>query len=81
MAVFWAASKVFGVPIDPETRILVRADDSVIEDDGARRERGLRYFQAGAISRFRWLTDYLGLSETDAKKEIAEGTAVEEPLF
>ena len=80
-AILWSAVNLLGVPVDPETEIIVRADDSVIEDDGTRIARGLTLFQAGAISQLKFLIDYMMLSETDAEEEVARGTTTSEPLF
>lgn len=70
-SVLWFAREVQGRPVDPDVDIQVLSDDSVIEDDGTRIERGLRLFTTGAISQRRFLTEYLGLSEQEAEAEAA----------
>lgn len=80
-AALWAAKNLCALDVDPEAEVVIRSDDSVIEDDGTRIARGLTLFSSGAISRFRFLTEYMGLSEDEARAEIAEDAAAAPQLF
>lgn len=71
-AVLWCGRNLAGLPLDVDAEIVVRTDDSVIEDDGARIARGLAYFSAGAISHRTFLIDYYGMTEEEADAELTQ---------
>lgn len=76
----WCASTFFGASLSPDIDVTVRADDSVIEDDNSRIDRGLRLMQQGAISKRRFLTEYMGMAADEVAAELAEMDAGT-PLF
>jgi A118 family predicted phage portal protein len=70
-AALWAGRNVMGLPVDPEAEVVVRSDDSVIEDDASRKQRGQAAVAAGVMSLERYLTDFEDMTEEDAKAEVA----------
>lgn len=78
-SMLWVGRNMLGLPLDTDVEVKVRSDDSVIEDDGTRLERGLRIFTAGAISQRRFLIEYCHFSEADADAEVA--ASAPPPLF
>jgi len=79
-AILWLGVNVLNQPLDVDASIEVRADDSVIEDDGSRIARGLTLFNAGVISQRTFLIDYLGMTDEDAEAEVT-ASAPATPLF
>lgn len=80
-AVLWCASNFLAVPCDPETEITLNGDDSVIEDDNTRIQRGLQLFQGGAISQYTFLTEYLHMTDENAQAEVDRSKVTMPPLF
>ena len=64
--------EVMGVPVDPCIQIRVTSDDSVIEDDAAKRERARDAVNAGLMSKLRYLVEIEGLTEEAARVELEE---------
>ena len=52
--------------------VAVTFDDSIIEDKNAEINRGIALTGAGLMSKKRFLTDVLGMTEEDADKELAQ---------
>jgi len=53
-----------------ESEITIVFDDSIIEDENAKIDRGLKLFAAGVISKETFMLDYLGLTEKQAEDEM-----------
>ena len=70
-AILWCAQNLLGRPCDPGCEIVVSGDDSVIEDDNTRIDRGLKLFQSGAISQKTFLTKYMGMTDENADAEVS----------
>lgn len=70
-AVLWCYGNLLGENVEVDADIVIRVDDSVIEDDGARQARGIAKVQAGVMSLERYLTECEGLDEAAAKAEAA----------
>jgi A118 family predicted phage portal protein len=62
-------SIMYLIGIDGEITIVF--DDSIIEDTGARIERGLKLLAAGVISKETFLVRYLEYTEEEAQEELA----------
>ncbi|MDZ4178677.1 MAG: hypothetical protein U1E29_05540 [Coriobacteriia bacterium] len=71
-AALFIGANLCGMPVDPDAEIIVRSDDSVIEDDATKLARGLLLAQSGMISKARFQADYLGWTEGEI---AAEATA------
>ncbi len=80
-AALWCGAEMLGMPIDPAAELIVRSDDSVIEDDSSRIARGLSLLQGGAISQYTFLVDYLGMTEADALVEVERSVVKVPELF
>lgn len=80
-AVLWCANSWLSVSCDPETEITLNGDDSVIEDDNTRIQRGMQLFQAGAISQLTFLEDYLHMTAESAQEEVDRSKVTMPPLF
>ena len=65
-------SQYGGQSLDADTEIRIVGDDSVIEDDKSRIDRGLSYFQAGVLSKKTFLVDYMHMTEEQAEDEMAQ---------
>jgi A118 family predicted phage portal protein len=52
--------------------VAVTFDDSIIEDKNAEINQGIALTGAGLMSKKRFLTDVLGMTEEDAEKELAQ---------
>jgi A118 family predicted phage portal protein len=69
-AVLWCSRHFLGLAVNPDVEIEVHTDDSVIEDDGTRQQRGMAKVAAGVLSERTYLIDYEGMTEADADAEI-----------
>lgn len=70
VAMLWCQRNIVGdTSIDPDAEVTVRTDDSIIEDDGAVQDRGMRKVAAGVMSLVRYLVECEGLSLEDAEAE------------
>lgn len=71
-AMLWCQRNIVGdTTIDAEAEVTVRTDDSIIEDDGAVQDRGIRKVAAGVMSLVRYLMECEGLSKEAAEEEAA----------
>ena len=75
-ALLWAGKTLLGAPIDPDTPLAINFDDSYITDTGTRRETDRQDVRDGLWPKYRYLMEWRGLSEDDARRAVAE--AVEE---
>ena len=55
-----------------ESDITIVFDDSIIEDENARIDRGLKLFAAGVLSKETFMIEYLGLTEEQTQEEMAK---------
>ena len=81
LAALWVADNLIGLVVDVDTEITVRADDSVIEDDGTRIARGMAKVQAGVMSVERYLIEYEKMDADKAAEEAAKLRPTIPPLF
>ena len=80
-AVLWLASNLLGMTANPDAEVVIRSDDSVIEDDNSRIARGLTLVQNNVISKRTFLVDYMGMTEEDADTEVGRLTVAVPALF
>jgi len=78
-AALWCGSNIAGLPLNTEAEVVVRSDDSVIEDDASRQNRGMEKVQAGVMTVERYLVEYEGMAAEDAVKEAAKLAVVTAP--
>lgn len=71
-ALLWAGKTLCGAGIDPNTALTINFDDSYISDSGTRRETDRQDVRDGLWPRYRYLMEWRGLSEADAKAAVAE---------
>lgn len=82
-ALLWAGKTLLGQSFDPETPVTVNFDDSYITDTGTRRETDRQDVRDGLWPKYRYLMEWRGLSEQDAKAAVAEaaGESSAEPAL
>ena len=82
-ALLWAGKTLLGQGFDPETPVTVNFDDSYITDTGTRREIDRQDVRDGLWPKYRYLMEWRGLSEQDAKAAVAEaaGESSAEPAL
>ena len=73
-AVIWMGGEM-GLISPGETDVKVTFDDSITPDHDTYIKEGVLLLQSGAISKKRFLTEYRGLSESEADEEMAQMTA------
>lgn len=71
-ALLWAGKTLLGAPIDPDTPLAINFDDSYITDTGTRRETDRQDVRDGLWPKYRYLMEWRGLSEDDARRAVAE---------
>lgn len=74
-ALLWAGKNLLGAAIDPDTPLTINFDDSYITDAGTRRETDRQDVRDGLWPKYRYLMEWRGLSETDARAAVAEAAA------
>lgn len=73
-AVIWMGGEM-GLISPGETDVKVTFDDSITPDHDTYIKEGVLLLQSGAISKKRFLTEYRGLSESEADEEMTQMTA------
>ena len=71
-AMLWAGRNLLGVALDADTTLGINFDDSYITDTGTRRETDRQDVRDGLWPKYRYLMEWRGLSEEDAKAAVAE---------
>ena len=71
-AMLWAGKNILGAPVDPETSLSVNWDDSYISDSETRRAQMKDDVRDGIYPAWRYLTEWYGMSEEEAKAAVAE---------
>ena len=79
-ALLWAGKTLLGQNFDENTPVTVNFDDSYITDTGTRRETDRQDVRDGLWPKYRYLMEWRGLSEADAKAAVAEAADAEPPL-
>ena len=69
-AVLYIGAEFGGQRLDPTVDICVTADDSVIEDDTARRAGGRELYKDGLISKAKFLRDYMHYTDEQVAAEM-----------
>lgn len=68
-------SRLLGAPVDPATEITINFDDSYITDDDTRRALWRDDALQGFLPKYRYLMEWYGMSEQDARHTVAEAQA------
>ena len=71
-AMLWAGRHLLGVPLDPETGITINFDDSYISDSETRRAQQKDDALQGFLPKYRYLMEWYGMSEEEAKRAVRE---------
>ena len=71
-ALLWAGKTLLAAPVDPDTELTINFDDSYITDTGTRRETDRQDVRDGLWPKYRYLMEWRGLSEAEARKAVAE---------
>jgi A118 family predicted phage portal protein len=82
-AMLWAGKTQLGAPVDPETEITINFDDSYITDSETRRAQYKQDALDGFLPRYRYLMEWYGMSEAEAKQAVQEAgdeTGANEPI-
>lgn len=84
-AILYAGKTIIGAPVKPDTSIVVNFDDSYITDSETRRAQQKDDALSGFLPKYRYVQQWYGLSEEDAKKAVqeaaTEGTAADGITF
>lgn len=64
--------RLLGAPVDPGTSITINFDDSYITDDETRRAQQKDDALQGFLPKYRYLMEWYGMSEEDARRSVAE---------
>lgn len=83
-AMLWAGRDILGEPVDPDAEITINFDDSYITDADTRRAQDKQDALDGFIPKYRYLMEWRGMSEEDARRAVQEAqdeTRSEEPLL
>lgn len=71
-ALLWAGRNLLGADIDPGTAVTVNFDDSYITDSDTRRAQMKDDCLAGFLPKYRYLCEWYGMSEADARAAVQE---------
>lgn len=71
-AILWAGRTLLGAAIDPDTPLTVNFDDSYITDSETRRAQMKDDCLAGFLPKYRYLCEWYGMSEAEAKAAVRE---------
>lgn len=71
-ALLWAGHALLGADIDPDTAVTVNFDDSYITDSETRRAQMKDDCLAGFLPRYRYLMEWYGMSEAEARAAVQE---------
>lgn len=71
-ALLWAGRNLLGADIDPGTAVTVNFDDSYITDSETRRAQMKDDCLAGFLPKYRYLCEWYGMSEADARAAVQE---------
>lgn len=75
----WAGRYICGVDLDPATEIGVIWDDSYITDSETRRQNMRSDVLQGILPRWKYLMEYYGMSEEEAREAVSEAQAEQAP--
>ena len=71
-ALLWAGRTLLGAEIDPATAVTVNFDDSYITDSETRRAQMKDDCLSGFLPKYRYLCEWYGMSEADARAAVRE---------
>ena len=77
-SILWIGKEIFGLPVDPDTRVTVNFEDSYIIDKESERERDRQDVRDGLMQKWEYRVKWYGESEEEAKAMVSTGLTDDE---